>query len=835
MAKTDTDYEILLNSDTNAPNRCQWFYFKVSNTKKHATARFSILNQTKHPHFFNEGMKPMVFSELDNKTMYTSWTCKVDDCTITKTEVKSFQPLGLRTIQIGKEDDYEKPEYNQTYNFNISFSHTFKYDNDNVYFAFCKPYSFTRLHNFYSKIEKKLNKKTERMNSGEIEYQGKDIYYKREKLVTSLGLLPVDILTITSSPTTKNKNYIIITGRVHADETPGSHKVQGIIKFLLGRDKVAIQLKQEYVFLIIPMLNPDGVVMGNSRYSLGGYDLNRCWGNPSQKTQPIVFALKERLKKLISAGNKIIAYCDLHGHSKLYNSFIYACHKVSSATFSSWPKSRLLPKILSKKCSIFDYKQCSFKVEHDKLNTARVIIWKEFKVINSFTLESSMYAYKLGNEVVRFTERDYIRIGEALMEALHEYHVIMGQLQSQIKVNKKLISPVKRKEIEEENTEEIKDKKLKEKKGKNIIIRGQMCLLQAISKVEFFNGANNDPEEPPNRSGTSHAKNCTPDARSENNALLNPIKAISSPQKHADPSFGQNNIDPSLAEYFTDTELAEIVETIKKDESIEVEKRKHEISNPKKMKIKKVAIPTKVLQMAGKTTFLFGIKSSNLRETQYIPNIKRRNKDLSQIVQQEYGQECNKPDKNLNRSQNYADGINLSTYCGRLIQRRNITAPKKDACNGGKASSLDRRSCFYETLHGPTLEENLKMTRNNSFGKNNWGFLTRSEQKEKGCLSFPKETGFKNFTSTIDKRKLKGILRESERRKIMLKMPSELADYSRYYEADYQILAPKEEITPQGKGSSNLFSKTRSKGEMYCPNSKDNIKLPGVKDCRYIK
>lgn len=28
------------------------------------------------------------------------------------------------------------------------------------------------------------------------------------------------------------------------------------------------------------MVNPDGVILGNSRCNLAGYDLNRCWKNP---------------------------------------------------------------------------------------------------------------------------------------------------------------------------------------------------------------------------------------------------------------------------------------------------------------------------------------------------------------------------------------------------------------------------------------------------------------------------------------------------------------------------------------------------------------------------
>lgn len=44
---------------------------------------------------------------------------------------------------------------------------------------------------------------------------------------------------------------------------------------MMSDDDDAVTLRERYVFKIIPMLNPDGVIVGNYRSSLGGYDLNR--------------------------------------------------------------------------------------------------------------------------------------------------------------------------------------------------------------------------------------------------------------------------------------------------------------------------------------------------------------------------------------------------------------------------------------------------------------------------------------------------------------------------------------------------------------------------------
>lgn len=33
---------------------------------------------------------------------------------------------------------------------------------------------------------------------------------------------------------------------------------------------------------VIPMINPDGVIVGNARCNMDGYDLNRQWKNPKK-------------------------------------------------------------------------------------------------------------------------------------------------------------------------------------------------------------------------------------------------------------------------------------------------------------------------------------------------------------------------------------------------------------------------------------------------------------------------------------------------------------------------------------------------------------------------
>jgi hypothetical protein len=68
---------------------------------------------------------------------------------------------------------------------------------------------------------------------------------------------------------------IVITARVHPGETNASWMMKGIIDYLVGPSLDARILRDNFVFKIVPMLNPDGVINGNYRCSLAGCDLNR--------------------------------------------------------------------------------------------------------------------------------------------------------------------------------------------------------------------------------------------------------------------------------------------------------------------------------------------------------------------------------------------------------------------------------------------------------------------------------------------------------------------------------------------------------------------------------
>lgn len=56
------EYDLILKYDYSTSNYTQWFFFKVSNTRKDAVYKFNIINLIKPESSYNEGMKPLVYS-----------------------------------------------------------------------------------------------------------------------------------------------------------------------------------------------------------------------------------------------------------------------------------------------------------------------------------------------------------------------------------------------------------------------------------------------------------------------------------------------------------------------------------------------------------------------------------------------------------------------------------------------------------------------------------------------------------------------------------------------------------------------------------------------------
>jgi hypothetical protein len=200
------EYNLYLNPDTNTKGYSQWFYFAVSNTSNNRKVTFHILNCTNPAGLFKRGMKPLVFSEQEYKRGGKLWT--------TDTTNVNYTPNDLSKKLA--EDSTTNQNCNRTY-YTLTFSYTFKHNNDKVYFAYTRPYTvsmyFGLLKNIKSQLinkaqqvklleENGLQKRIKKFHTGTLEVEQKEQEQKKAQGTKT---------KMQNKPLTKEKTETIIT------------------------------------------------------------------------------------------------------------------------------------------------------------------------------------------------------------------------------------------------------------------------------------------------------------------------------------------------------------------------------------------------------------------------------------------------------------------------------------------------------------------------------------------------------------------------------------------------------------------------------------------------
>ncbi|KAM6326840.1 cytosolic carboxypeptidase-like protein 5 isoform 7-T7 [Alca torda] len=258
-----------------------WFYFSVRGGAPGKLIKLHILNMNKQSRLYSQGMSPFV------RTL----------------------PVRPRWERIRERPTFEMVETQ----FVLSFVHRFlEHRGATTYFAFCYPFSYTECQEMLAQLDGRFQECRHMSPSSPLD----SVYYHRELLCHSLDKLRVDLLTITSChgmlekreprldklfPDTATprprrfagKRVFFLSSRVHPGETPSSFVFNGFLDFILREeDPRAQMLRRMFVFKLIPMLNPDGVVRGHYRTDSRGVNLNRQYLNPDAELHPAVYGAK---------------------------------------------------------------------------------------------------------------------------------------------------------------------------------------------------------------------------------------------------------------------------------------------------------------------------------------------------------------------------------------------------------------------------------------------------------------------------------------------------------------------------------------------------------------
>lgn len=134
-----------------------------------------------------------------------------------------------------------------------------------------------------------------------------------------------------------------MTGRIHPGESNSSHVLKGFLEYLCSNEKGACDLRRRTNFYIIPMINPDGVILGNHRTGASGKDLNRMFMQTDRELFPEIYHFKLFSAQMMAKNPFLVSY-DFHGHSKKKNTFFYGPAYLLSDP--NYYKCRVLAKII---------------------------------------------------------------------------------------------------------------------------------------------------------------------------------------------------------------------------------------------------------------------------------------------------------------------------------------------------------------------------------------------------------------------------------------------------------------------------------------------------------
>ncbi|XP_041746659.1 cytosolic carboxypeptidase 2 isoform X3 [Coregonus clupeaformis] len=389
------DYELTLRTDMYTTKHTQWFYFRVRNMKAGVTYRFTIVNLMKASSLYCLGMRPLLYSER------AAWE-----------KGEGWRRTGSNIRYYHNQHHQAEQDNNTTTNtkslHSLTWTCQFPYNSDTCYLSHCYPYTYTHLQRYLSRL-------TSNSATG--------AYCKLRVLCRSLAGNAVHVLTVTSPGggwmDRSAKRAVVVTARVHPGETNSSWIMQGFLDFLLGESDDARLLRETFVFKVVPMLNPDGVVVGNYRCSLSGRDLNRNYKTLLRDSFPCVWHTRNMVKRLM-AERDVVLYCDFHGHSRKNNVFMYGCTNSDDATQRL--HERVFPLMMSKNANDkFSFRSCKFRVQKSKEGTGRIVMWR-LGIRNSYTMESTFGGSTLGNRKgTHFTTTDLKSLGYYLCDTLLDY------------------------------------------------------------------------------------------------------------------------------------------------------------------------------------------------------------------------------------------------------------------------------------------------------------------------------------------------------------------------------------------------------------------------------
>ncbi|KAL0021131.1 hypothetical protein WJX77_002577 [Trebouxia sp. C0004] len=346
-ADSGLEYDINVRQDTYGPKHRLWFHFQMRGGTQGQRVVLNFVNFSKARALYRCGMTPLVRSESQPQ-----WA-RLPPC-------NCFY--------------YKSPRHRTSNVLSVLF--TIDRPKEVYEFAYTYPYSYTKLQRWLLSWE--------RLHLP---------YLQRHLLCRSPQMKRIDALVIEEVLTDVGqvRPMVFVTARVHPGETPASFVANGLVDWLLGSSTLAVQLRRHVTIVVVPMLNPDGVFLGNYRTDAGGLDMNRLWGCASQDLEPALYHVLQLLHRYdADPAYSLDVFLDIHGHSASRCGFLFS-NPPSDSSSSALDRVNRLPQLLEGNMPGYSLAATRYDEDARKIGCARRVVGSAFKNTLSYTLEISMF------------------------------------------------------------------------------------------------------------------------------------------------------------------------------------------------------------------------------------------------------------------------------------------------------------------------------------------------------------------------------------------------------------------------------------------------------------
>jgi hypothetical protein len=136
--------------------------------------------------------------------------------------------------------------------------------------------------------------------------------FHEEVIGKTVGGRDLVLWTITHGTPNPTRPVVWLFFRQHSWESGSSWAGEGAIRALLRDGPESQHLREQVIWKIYPLCDPDGVARGGVRFNVNGFDLNRNWDVVDPVKMPEITAQRKAIKAWLDSGHHIDFLLSLH-------------------------------------------------------------------------------------------------------------------------------------------------------------------------------------------------------------------------------------------------------------------------------------------------------------------------------------------------------------------------------------------------------------------------------------------------------------------------------------------------------------------------------------------